>query len=204
MIRSAMDPGGGPIPEMAEAPAPIPLVGWGSLALVAIPVGALVMALASHQFVYLDYVHVMSGGLWTGIDLFMGLVIGPILFRLPSAARADFVQHLVPTMLFLMPTLASVTVTAGIYLALLEHIFNLHYLSIDLAGVLVILLMAQGLGIFLPNEVRIVLELRRARPDARRIGRLGLFNARLAGLQAVFQIALIFVMANLASGLVNL
>src|SRR5262249_19636453 len=35
----------------------------------------------------LNFVHVLAGGLWTGIDLFMGFVVGPILRRLPLEAR---------------------------------------------------------------------------------------------------------------------
>jgi len=183
---------------------PPPILTWRAYPLVLVPVGALIGALLVNQFVFLDYVHVISGATWTGIDLFMGLVIGPILGRMAGPARADFIQRLVPTMLFLMPALASVAITAGIYLAILDGIFDLHYLAIQLAGVFVLILAGQGFGIFLPNEVRIVLELRKGRPDISKIGRLGLLNARLAGVQAVFQVALIFVMANLAAGMVNL
>ncbi len=179
---------------------PPPIVSWRAIPLVGVPVAAIVIALTLGTFLALDYVHVIFGGLWTGIDLFMGLVIGPILGRMSGPARADFVQRLVPTMLFLMPTIASVTITAGIYLAIHAGIFQLDYLAIQLAGLFVLVLSVQGFGIFLPNEVRIVLELRRPRPDIAKIGRLGLINARLAGLQAAFQIALIFVMANLAAG----
>ncbi len=183
---------------------PPPILTWRAYPLVLVPVGALVVALLVNRFVLLDYVHVMSGALWTGIDIFMGVVIGPILGRMSGPARADFVQRLVPTMLFLMPALASVTITAGIYLALMEGLFDLSYLAIQLAGILVLILALQGFGVFLPNELRIVLELRKERPDVAKIGRLGLLNARLAGVQAVVQVVLIFVMANLAAGLVNL
>ncbi len=169
-----------------------------------VPAVAAALAILVQQFVYLDYVHVITGGLWTGIDIFMGIVIGPIIGRMNGPARADFVQRLVPTMLFLMPTLAGVTITAGIYLAQLQGLFDLHFLAIQVAGILVLLLAAQGFGIFLPNEVRVVLELRKPEPDIARIGRWGLLNARLAGVQAMFQVALIFVMANLAAGHVNL
>ncbi len=179
------------------------IISWRAIPLVAIPVAALLVAVQV-QGVFLDYVHVMSGALWTGIDIFMGLVIGPIMARMPPPARAQFVQNLVPTMLFLMPTLASVTITAGIYLAVSVGIFNLHYLAIQVAGLIVVVLLIQGFGIFLPNEIRVVLELRKARPDVQRIGRWGLLNARLSGVQAIFQVALIFVMASLAAGLVNL
>ncbi len=191
-----------PHPPTSSTAAP-PLVSWRSLPLVAVPVAGIVFALWAGQFLYLDYVHVISGGMWTGIDIFMGLVIGPILGRMSGPARADFVQRLVPTMLFLMPTLATVTITAGVYLAAQQGIFNLGYLAIQVAGLLVIALTVQGFGVFLPNELRIVFELRKERPDLAKVGRLGLLNARLAGLQAVFQVAIIFVMANLAAGRVN-
>ncbi len=38
----------------------------------------------------LDFVHVMSGGLWTGIDLFMGFVVGPTLRAAPFERAAPF------------------------------------------------------------------------------------------------------------------
>ncbi len=186
--------------SVTGGPASPPILTWRAVPLVLVPAVGLVAALSFGGFLYLDYVHVICGGMWTGIDIFMGLVIGPILGRMTGPARADFVQRLVPTMLFLMPTLASVTITAGIYLARYEGIFNFGYLAIQLAGLFVIVLTVQGFGIFLPNELRIVLELRKARPDIGKIGRLGLLNARLSGVQAAFQVALIFVMANLASG----
>lgn len=195
--QAALSPSG--IPTLP----PVPIITWRAPLFVLVPVAALVLALVSRSFLYLDYVHVMSGALWTGFDVSMGIVIGPILRRLEPPLRAQFVQRLVPTTLFLLPALAAVTVTAGIYLAESEGIFDLGYLTIQVAGILVILLTVQGFGLFLPNSVRIVLELRRARPDVARVGRLGLLNARLAGLQAVFQVVLIFVMASLASGHVN-
>ncbi len=198
--------GGGPAapPPSGTAALPaVPILTWRAPLFVLVPVVALVAALASRSALYLDYVHVMSGALWTGFDVSMGIVIGPILRRLDPPLRAQFVQRLVPTTLFLLPALAAVAVTAGIYLAASEGIFNLGYLTIQVAGILVVLLTVQGFGLFLPNSVRIVLELRRARPDIARVGRIGLLNARLAGVQAVFQVVLIFVMANLASGHVN-
>ena len=185
-------------------PSPPPIVTWKAVPLVVVPAGAAVVAIWLQRFVFLDYVHVMTGALWMGIDIFMGIVIGPILARMTGPARADLVQRLVPTMLFLMPALAAVSITAGIYLARLEGIFDLQYLGIQLAGLFVIILVGQGFGIFLPNELRVVLDLRKPRPDIARIGRWGLMNARLAGVQAAFQVALIFVMANFATGHPNL
>ena len=62
----------------------------------------------------LNFVHVMAGVLWTGIDLFMGFVVGPPMRRLPIPARRAFIVRLTLKTVFLMPTLAVIlTGTAG-------------------------------------------------------------------------------------------
>ena len=61
----------------------------------------------------LNFVHVMSGVLWTGIDLFMGFVVGPVMRTLPPPARRAMVLRLMPRMLFLLPTLSILTGTTG-------------------------------------------------------------------------------------------
>lgn len=168
-----------------------------SLLYLLIPVIAFIAALAYGGRLYLDYVHVLIGGLWTGIDLFMGLVVGRILGKLSIGSRVEFIKRLIPIMLFLMPSLASVAVTSGVYLAMAEGIFSLHYYTMITAGIIVAILLIQGLGIFLPNEVRIFLEIRKDEPDGAKISRLGMINFRLSTSQAFFQVALIFVMASI-------
>jgi hypothetical protein len=51
----------------------------------------------------------------------------------------------------------------------------------------------------MPNGVRIFIELAKHQPDTARIARLNMRNIRLAGVQAVLQVALILIMANLAT-----
>jgi len=63
------------------------------------------------------YVHVMAGVLWTGIDVFMALVVGPVLGGLSVEERARWFETFTPKMTFLMPTLATVTIFGGIALA---------------------------------------------------------------------------------------
>ena len=62
---------------------------------------------------FLDYVHVMTGGMWTGIDLFMGIFGRTVMMRISPASRVEVAKRLIPTMLFLMPSIASVATTAG-------------------------------------------------------------------------------------------
>ena len=85
-----------------------------------IPVLTLIAAVWSGSLLFLNYVHVLTGGTWTGVDLFMGLVMSRVLKGLRPEVRAEFIKKLVPIMLFFMPALASVAITADVYLAKLE------------------------------------------------------------------------------------
>ncbi|MBI2868231.1 MAG: hypothetical protein HYX96_00190 [Chloroflexi bacterium] len=171
---------------------------------VGLPVGALIYALNFGQLAFLNYVHVMAGALWTGIDLFMGFVLGPVLGGMAPRDRAAVFRRLVPKMTFLMPVLATVTITSGIELAGRLGFASLSDLSASLANpwilasvVIVGLLAVQGFGLLLPNEIRVFRQLWSDTPDIAKISRLGMMNAKLGGLQGIFQLAVIFVMANL-------
>jgi len=54
----------------------------------------------------------VGGALWTAIDLFVGLIVGPILGRLSIPARAEFTARFMPKMVLLMPTLVLMTLAA--------------------------------------------------------------------------------------------
>jgi hypothetical protein len=163
-----------------------------------IPIAGLAAALLSGSFVLLDYVHVITGGTWTGIDLFMGLVISRVMRSLTVPERAEVAKNLTPKTLFLLPSLASVAITAGIYVAMHDGVFSFESPLILSAGIIVAILTVQGFGFLLPNSLRILLEITKEKPNGPKIVRLNLQNLRVAGSQAIFQILLIFVMANLA------
>src|SRR5674476_1017881 len=57
------------------------------LPIVAAIVVFLIVAITKNWRWALDWYHVAGGGLWAGIDLFVGLVLGPILGWVSSAAR---------------------------------------------------------------------------------------------------------------------
>ena len=52
-------------------------------------VGVMIAAIMAGNIWFLDFVHVFSSLLWTGIDLFMGFVLGPILRRVDFPVRRD-------------------------------------------------------------------------------------------------------------------
>ena len=97
MARPAEAPS---IPEFEIIPVKaIPLVGIVLIGLVA--------AILSNKLWPLEFFHVASGGIWTAVDLFVGLMIGPILGRLSMQARIEFVTRFMPKMVLLMPTLVT-------------------------------------------------------------------------------------------------
>lgn len=164
---------------------------------VVLPNAAFGVAMALGSLMLLNYVHIMTGALWTGIDLFMGFVIGPLLGSMEPKQRAEVFKRLIPKMTFLMPMLSGVTIIAGIQLAKQLGMWNFDNPWIIAALIITGVLIIQGFGFLLPNEVRIFKQLISPAPDIDRIAKLGMQNARLAGIQGLFQLAIIFVMANL-------
>ncbi|BBD73782.1 hypothetical protein HS1genome_2171 [Sulfodiicoccus acidiphilus] len=61
-----------------------------------VPILALIYAVLGRNFLFLDYVHVITGGTWTGIDLFMGLVMSRVLRSLDPATRSQIIMRLTP------------------------------------------------------------------------------------------------------------
>src|SRR5689334_16127699 len=105
--------------------APEKIIRWHYLWYVAVALAIMIASIVSDSRWFLNFTHVMSGVLWTGIDLFMGFVIGPVLRMAPPMARREIIIRLVPRTLFLMPTLAAVTGTTGWYLAQYLGYFDL-------------------------------------------------------------------------------
>lgn len=174
-----------------------------SYATLIVPIAGLVIALITMDLRLLIYTHVITGGTWTGIDLFMGLVMTRVMKGLNPEARTEVVKRLVPLLLFFMPVLAGVAITSGIALAELYKILDFRYPMIVIAVVIVLILTIQGYGIIMPNEIRIYRELKKDMPDRDKIVRLGLRNFRVAGSQAIFQLAIIYVMVNLRLGILD-
>ncbi|PSP98751.1 hypothetical protein BRC89_07520 [Halobacteriales archaeon QS_4_70_19] len=223
---------------------------------VAVPVLALAYVVTMGTVRQHTYVHVMAGVLWTGIDLFMAAVLGPVLGGLDVEARADVFQRFTPKMTFLMPMLALVTIVGGITLALrlgrfpnadpwlaimnaaivvpallligyqfrafddrrwqavfaVATVASVAYLAVTLPGFamtspvvavslgLVVVLSVLGFGVLLPGEVLMYTEMTSADPNTRRIADIGMRNAKLAGVQGLFQLTIVFVMVSLRWG----
>jgi len=172
---------------------------WVALALV-----VLIVAIVADNVWALNFLHVMCRVMWTGIDLFMGFVVGPIIRHLPFEARRAVVVKLLPKTLFLMPTLAIVTGTAGWYHARQLGFLDLpwpQYGWVLAALVIVVILTVQGIGVLLPTNLLAYLEMRKPAPDLPRIGHLMSRYIYATAFQGVMQVAIIVVMAKFVTGI---
>ena len=152
----------------------------------------------------LNFLHVLCGVLWTGIDLFMGFVVGPVMRRLPPPARRAMVLRMMPKMLFLLPTLSIITGTTGWYHAKMIGLLDLPWPQfgwVAAALAIVAVLTVQGIGVLLPTNLMVYFEMRREIPDGARIGRLMRRFVYAVALQGVLQVAIIAVMARFVTGL---
>lgn len=162
----------------------------------------MIVALMRHDIYLLNWIHVLSGALWTGADLFMGFILGPVMRMLDLRARTALIAYLVPRTLLYLPMVSLTAGTAGWYLAdwlgfttSAGLMYNLVLMSLGLVAVMTVM----GLGFLLPNSLRIWMELRRPEPNLDRIVRINRINIWLAGTQGVLQITIILVMAKYVS-----
>lgn len=167
-------------------------------------IGVMIAAILNPSVWFLDFVHVMSGVLWTGIDLFMGFVIGPVLRHVSLDTRRAMIAGIIPRTLILMPTLSIITSTAGWFLARRMGFLNVGYPEfwwVVAALAIVTVLTVQGMGYLLPMNLRLYFEIQKPAPDADKLVRWMRRYVRVVGVQGLMQLAIIVVMARFATGL---
>jgi len=187
----------------ATVTAPPSLIRWHYWWYVAAATAVMIAAIVSEDRWFLNFVHVLSGLMWTGVDIFMGFFLGPVLSQVDVSVRREVAIRLTPRTLFLMPTLAFVTGTTGWYLTVQLGFLALPWPQfgwIAAALVLIALLTIQGFVILLPTNVRVCLELQKPQPDMGKISRLMRFYFIMTASQGVMQIVMILIMARLVSG----
>ena len=215
------------------------------------PVAALAYAATVGGQQLHTYVHVMTGVLWTGIDVFMAAALGPAVGGLAVEDRAKFFRQLTPKTAFLLPSLAAVTIAGGITLALRmdglfshAHVWLAIFTAVALVPTLVLVgwqfdafgdwrwqawfgvvllgsgaylaatlpnfgwtepvfvvalavvavLNILGFGVLMPGEVRMYKEMTSANPDVQVIADIGMRNAKIGGVQGVFQLVVVATM----------
>jgi len=184
--------------------APGPLIRWHYFGYAVLALGVMTVAIASHDHWFLNFVHVICGVLWTGIDLFMGFVIGPILRKVGMSVRREIIIRLVPRTLFLMPTLSIITGTTGWFLAEDGGFLDVPWPQfgwVAAALALVVLMTIQGIGYLLPTNLRVCIQLRRPNPDFVKVSRMMRNFFFAVAMQGTMQVLTIVIMARFVTGL---
>ncbi len=188
------------------APAPprpvVQIVPVKGLPIVALVLVFLILSIERNWLWGLDFNHVVGGGLWTGIDLFVGLIVGPILGRLSIPARAEFSARFMPKMVLIMPTLVAMTLASGYQLALdlgnLEPTSPNHawlVWSFVVVGVMAVI----ALGVLEPANIAVLFEMRKPEPNGEVIAKLMKRFIYVAGITGLMQVATLVIMTRVAT-----
>jgi hypothetical protein len=193
---------------LASAPPPaleipdfeiVPRVG---LIFAALAVAAVVVAIAVDKLWPLMFLHVAGGAAWTIIDLFLGLVLGPVIGQMPPPARVQLTTRLMPKVLVIMPIVVMMTLAAGWQLGV--HTGNVFSNSPNhgwvLASFIVVGVMSVlALGLLEPANIAVLIELKRPRPRPEVIEKLMKRFIYCAGILGAMQIATLVIMTKLGS-----
>jgi hypothetical protein len=197
-VTSVMMAHGGPPRDRPKIQV-VPLKG---LPVAAVAVVFVIVAIATNWKWALTFAHVVGGGLWTGIDLFVGLIIGPILGRLSIPARAEFSARFMPKMVIIMPVVVMMTLATGFQIA--RQLGNLQTSSPNHAWLIVSfcvvgVMAAIALGVLEPANIAVLYEMNKPVPNGERIGRLMKRFIVTAAITGLMQIATLIIMTRVAT-----
>lgn len=193
-----------PLAEAHTRPAerPVEILPVKALPVVAVILGCVVAAIATNSHWALDFFHVAGGGVWTALDLFLGLVLGPILGSLALPGRIELTKKLMPKMVLIIPTLVTMTLAAGFQLARYNGMLDTSYpqhawvvASFVVVGVMAVI----AIGLLEPANVAVLFELRKPEPNGAVIDKLMRRFIFTAGIIGVMQIVTLVIMTWLAS-----
>jgi hypothetical protein len=199
----------------AAAPAPTPagppamerpdfdIVPKKGLIPVAIAFILLIAAIAADKLWPVEFLHIVFGSAWTIIDLFLGLLLGPILGRMSVPARVELTTKLMPKMLLIMPTVVTISLAAGWQLGNILGTVDSSYYNHDwiVASYIVVGFMAViALGLLEPANVAVLVELKKPQPRPQVIEHLMKRFIFTAGILGVLQVATFVIMTKVATG----
>ncbi|MFZ0090968.1 MAG: hypothetical protein WAL63_15775 [Solirubrobacteraceae bacterium] len=173
------------------------------LIIAAVVMAALIAAIAANKLWPLEFFHVAGGAGWTIVDLFLGLILGPIIGRMSIPARVEFTTKLMPKMVLIMPVLVTATLASGWQLATLlgtnlssNPVHGWVVASMIVVGVMAVL----ALGLLEPANIAVLFELKKPRPNPAVIERLMKRFIYCAGILGIMQVATLVIMTKLATG----
>jgi hypothetical protein len=186
----------------ALAPPSFQIVPLRGLPIIAFVLVGLVVTIGTNQLWATDFLHVVGGGIWTALDLFLGFVIGPILGRLSIPARIEFTTRFMPKMVLIMPTLVVCTLAGGFQLA--RHLGDLnssysHHSWVVASFIVVAVMAVIALGVLEPANIAVLFELKKPQPNGEIIGRLMRRFIMTAGITGAMQVVTLVIMTRLAT-----
>ena len=191
-------------PAHAAPPRPdFEIVPRRGLPIVAVVFAALIVVIALDKFWPLEFMHIAFGAAWTIIDLFLGLVLGPIIGRMSIPARVEFTTRFMPKMVLIMPTVVTATLAAGWQLGHLLGTVDSSYIHHGwiVASYIVVGCMAViALGLLEPANIAVLTELKKPRPNPAVIEHLMKRFVYSAGILGVMQVATFVIMTKIATG----
>jgi hypothetical protein len=193
---------GVPAHDAAPPRRAIQVVPVRGLPVVAVLLAGLVVAIAANWQWLLMFYHVAGGGLWTGIDLFVGFVIGPILGRLSIPARAEFSAKFMPMMVIIMPTLVVMTLAAGFQIAFV--LGNLdpsspNHAWLVFSFIVVGVMATVALGVLEPANIAVLFEMNKPQPNGEVIARLMKRFIYAAAITGAMQVMTLVIMTRITT-----
>ena len=172
------------------------------LVVVAMCVAFVAASIAGNWRWALLFCHVAGGASWTALDLFVGLVLGPLIGRLSPATRREFMSRFLPKMVIIMPTVVMMTVAAGFQVAL--QMGNLGVASVNHAWligsfVVVGVMAVIALGVLEPANIAVLFEMNKPAPNGERIALLMRRFIYTAGITGLMQVATLVIMTRVGS-----
>ncbi len=190
-------------PAHGGPPLEFEIVPRRGLVIVAVAMILLIVGIALNQLWFLQFLHVAFGAAWTIIDLFLGLVLGPIMGRLSIPARVEFTTKLMPKMVLIMPTVVTISLAAGWQLSTklgtnltANPMHGWIVASFIVVGVMAVI----ALGLLEPANIAVLFELKKPRPNPAVIERLMKRFIYSAGVLGALQVATLVIMTKIASG----
>lgn len=162
---------------------------------VLVPSLAFLIAYFTNSILILDYVHVLLGALWTGVDIFLGLIFSSVIKTINKATKINIARGMIPMTLFFIPTVSIVVPAAGYVLATREGIFSFTsniFIAIIIIGILLVM---TGFLTIVPVTWKFSKELSKENPDKEKISKSINIISKGAFIQMFFQMAIISLMA---------
>jgi hypothetical protein len=141
----------------------------------------------------IDYIHVLIGAIWTGTDVFLGLIFYIVLNGLDDNIRSRVAVRILPMTLYFIPAASVITPVLGFILSLKEGIFKLNYLFIPIIALAFILFLMSFILIF-RYSMKIYVENKSKNCITKISGFLRVINIT-ASVQLVIQVVIISLMA---------